>query len=89
MESVEAIGRLRDAAFQIDEIVCLVEATDQCMEVIQRIRLVQNGLRQVHDGLLESHLEHCLEFALRHEACSETVLDGIRDVFCCMHRSRW
>lgn len=88
MDSIEAIGRLRDAAFQIDEIVCLVEATDQCMEVIQRIRLVQNGLRQVHDGLLKGHLIHCLDAVLQEDR-SETVLDGIRDVFCCMNKSRW
>ena len=87
MDSVEAIGRLGEAVFQLGEIVCLVEETDWYIEAIQRIRMVQTELWQVHDGLLESHLEHCLELASQHETCSETTLEGIRDVFYCINRS--
>lgn len=89
MDRIEAIGLLRATQLQIDEVVSLVKETDQCMEALRRIHSVQTRLRQVHDGLLASHLEHCLARAQCHEDRLEPALDGIRDVFCCMYRAGW
>ena len=87
MDSAEAIGRLRAASFQLHEIVCLIEETDRCVEALRRLHQVQTGLRQVHDGLLESHLAGCLEALGQSEDRGEAALDGIGEVFCWMNRA--
>jgi DNA-binding FrmR family transcriptional regulator len=89
MDSFEAIALLRAAVVQLDEIVRLVENDGPCIETIQRIRMVQTGLCRVHDGLLASHLERCLDAALQDESCAETTMDETRDVLCCRNDSRW
>lgn len=89
MEKAEAISRLRTIRLRIDEIACLVAETDADLGAIQRIRTVQADLRQVHDGLLDSYLEHCFEADLRYEDRSAKALEGVWDAFRCMNRSRW
>jgi DNA-binding FrmR family transcriptional regulator len=88
-DKAETIGLLRAIALEIDEIASLGEGTDPCIDVIRRIHMIQTRLRQVHDELLENHLEHCLAAARDHEECAQSALDGVRDAFCSMNRSGW
>lgn len=86
MDRIDVISLLRDTVFQLNEIIDLVEETDEYIEVILRIRTVQTGLREVQGSLLENHLNYCLAIVRQHNYYHRSTLDEILDVFCYMNR---
>jgi len=61
----ECLSRLRRVEGQVRGIARMVEDERYCIDVITQIQAVRAAIRKVEDKLLEDHVGHCVEGAIR------------------------
>ena len=76
----ELIHRLKRIEGQVRGIQRMVDEGRYCVEIMTQIEAAAAALARVQDGVLESHLQHCVADALeggdvaaRHEKVDEVV----------------
>jgi DNA-binding FrmR family transcriptional regulator len=61
----DQLERLNKIEGQIKGIRRMIEERRYCMDILPQIRAVHGGLRQVELGVLETHVNHCVQEALQ------------------------
>ena len=56
--------RLKKVEGQVRGIQVMIEERRYCMELLSQIRAVTGALRKIESGILESHLQHCVNDAI-------------------------
>ena len=56
--------RLKKVEGQIRGIQTMIEERRYCMDLLSQIRAVTGALRKIESGILESHLQHCVNDAI-------------------------
>ena len=52
--------RLKKVEGQVRGIQTMIEERRYCMELLSQIRAISGALRKIESGILESHLQHCV-----------------------------
>ena len=58
------ISRLRKIEGQVRGLQKMIDDRRYCMDIVSQIRAVSGALKQVELGILETHLQHCVQDAL-------------------------
>jgi DNA-binding FrmR family transcriptional regulator len=61
----EQLGRLAKIEGQIKGIRRMIEERRYCMDILPQIKAVHGALRQVELGVLETHVNHCVQEAVQ------------------------
>jgi len=61
----DQLGRLSKIEGQIKGIRRMIEERRYCMDILPQIRAVMGALRQVEMGVLETHVNHCVQDAVQ------------------------
>ena len=56
--------RLKKIEGQVRGIQNMIEEQRYCMDILSQIRAVTGALRKIESGILESHLQHCVNDAI-------------------------
>ena len=56
--------RLKKVEGQVRGIQTMIEERRYCMDLLSQIRAVTGAMRKIESGILESHLQHCVNDAL-------------------------
>ena len=56
--------RLKKVEGQVRGIQTMIEEQRYCMDILSQIRAVTGALRKIESGILESHLQHCVNDAI-------------------------
>ena len=56
--------RLKKVEGQVRGIQAMIEERRYCMDLLSQIRAVTGALRKIESGILESHLQHCVNDAI-------------------------
>lgn len=75
----DQLERLSKIEGQIKGIRRMIEERRYCMDILPQIRAVHGGLRQVEMGVLETHVNHCVQEALQSRDAA-TVKEKIDEV---------
>jgi DNA-binding FrmR family transcriptional regulator len=59
------LKRLRRVAGQVNGIAAMVENDRYCIDVVTQISAVRAALRRIEEDVLEDHVGHCVEAAIR------------------------
>lgn len=54
------LGRLRRIHGQLAGIIRMIEDERYCVDVLTQTRAVRAAIKKVEQGVLESHIDHCL-----------------------------
>ncbi len=54
------LGRLRRIHGQLAGIIRMIEDERYCVDVLTQTRAVRAAIKKVEQGILESHIDHCL-----------------------------
>ena len=65
------ISRLRKIEGQVRGLQKMIDDRRYCMDIVYQIRAVSSALKQVELGILETHLQHCVQDALNSKDSSE------------------
>ena len=57
--------RLRKDEGQVRGIQNMIEERRYCMDLLSQIKAVTGALRKIESGILESHLQHCVNDAIK------------------------
>jgi len=78
----DQLERLSKIEGQIKGIRRMIEERRYCMDILPQIRAVHGGLRQVELGVLETHVNHCVQEALqsRDAASVQEKIDEVMKV---------
>ena len=60
----KCLQRLSRIEGQVRGIARMVEENRYCIDIVTQIAAVQAALRKVENGLLENHVNHCVEHAI-------------------------
>ncbi len=60
----KCLQRLSRIEGQVRGIARMVEESRYCIDIVTQIAAVQAALRKVENGLLENHVNHCVEHAI-------------------------
>ncbi|MGH8378792.1 MAG: metal-sensitive transcriptional regulator [Gammaproteobacteria bacterium] len=76
------LPRLKRIHGQIAGLVRMVEEQRYCADILTQIRAVQAALRGVEQGILKSHIEHCVAGAIESgdHAERQTKLTELYDI---------
>ena len=66
--------RLKKVEGQVRGIQAMIEERRYCMDLLSQIRAVTGALRKIESGILESHLQHCVNDAITSKTVSYTHL---------------
>ena len=58
------VNRLRKIEGQVRGLQKMIEERRYCMDIVSQLRAVQGALKKVELGILESHLQYCVQDAL-------------------------
>ena len=58
------VNRLRKIEGQVRGLQKMIEERRYCMDIVSQLRAVQGALKKVELGILETHLQHCVQDAL-------------------------
>ena len=58
------VNRLRKIEGQVRGLQKMIEERRYCMDIVSQLRAVQGALKKVEFGILETHLQHCVQDAL-------------------------
>ena len=58
------VNRLRKIEGQVRGLQKMIEEQRYCMDIVSQLRAVQGALKKVELGILETHLQHCVQDAL-------------------------
>ena len=56
--------RLKKVEGQVRGIQTMIEEQRYCMDILSQIRAVTGALSKIESGILESHLQHCVNEAI-------------------------
>ncbi len=59
------LSRLRRIEGQVRGIARMVEGSRYCVDVVTQVQAVRAALRRVEDEVLQDHVAHCVEHAIR------------------------
>ena len=65
------ISRLRKIEGQVRGLQKMIDDRRYCMDIVSQIRAVSGALKQVELVILETHLQHCVQDALKSKDSSE------------------
>jgi len=57
--------RLKKVEGQVRGIQNMIEERRYCMDLLSQIKAVTGALRKIESGILESHLQHCVNDAIK------------------------
>ncbi|MGD0677281.1 MAG: metal-sensitive transcriptional regulator [Polyangiaceae bacterium] len=79
----KVLARLRSVEGHVRSIVEMVQNDAYCIDVLQQTSAVRSAVAKVEAILLERHLDHCVQRAMRADDTSERerVLRELLDVF--------
>ena len=71
----EIIKRLKRAEGHLRTVVTMLEAGRACLEVAQQLQAVERALASAKKTLVQDHIDHCLEHAVREgsRSADETI----------------
>ncbi len=77
------VARLKSIEGHVRSIVDMVERDTYCIDVLQQTRAVTSAVTKVEALLLERHLQHCVQTAVRSDDKKERerVLRELAEVF--------
>ena len=55
------VNRLRKIEGQVRGLQKMIEERRYCMDIVSQLRAVQGALKKVELGILETHLQHCVQ----------------------------
>ena len=58
------VNRLRKIEGQVRGLQKMIEERRYCMDIVSQLRAVHGALKKVELGILETHLQHCVQDAL-------------------------
>jgi len=56
--------RLKKVEGQVRGIQTMIQERRYCMDLLSQIRAVTGAMRKIESGILESHLQHCVNDAI-------------------------
>ena len=65
------LSRLRKIEGQVRGLQKMIDNRRYCMDIVSQIRAVSGALKQVELGILETHLQNCIQYALNSKDSSE------------------
>ncbi|MBU6421530.1 MAG: metal-sensitive transcriptional regulator [Gammaproteobacteria bacterium] len=76
------LPRLKRIQGQAAGLVRMVEEERYCADILTQIRAVQAALRSVEQGVLKTHIEHCVAGAIESgdARARQTKLDELYDI---------
>ena len=71
----EILKRLKRAEGHLRTVVTMLEAGRSCLEVAQQLQAVERALASAKKTLVQDHIDHCLEHAVREgsRSADETI----------------
>ena len=63
--------RLKKVEGQVRGIQTMIKERRYCMDLLSQIRAVTGAMRKIESGILESHLEHCVNDAISSKSSKE------------------
>ena len=75
--------RLKKVEGQVRVIQKMIEERRYCMDLLSQIRAVTGALRKIESGILESHLQHCVNDAItsKNKKSAELKIKEITQLF--------
>ena len=61
----DQLPRLKKVEGQVRGIQNMIEERRYCMEILSQIKAVKGALRKIESGILECHLQHCVNDAIK------------------------
>jgi len=75
------IKRLKRAAGHLQNVVGMLEAERECLDVVQQLHAVERAIAAAKKALIHEHLDHCLDHAVDHSTPNvRTALAEFRDI---------
>ncbi len=63
-EHADVLRRLRRASGHLQNVVSMIEAGRECVDIAQQMQAVIRALESAKTVLIQDHIEHCLESAM-------------------------
>ena len=63
--------RLKKVEGQVRGIQTMIQERRYCMDLLSQIRAVTGAMRKIESGILESHLQHCVNDAISSKSKKE------------------
>lgn len=60
----DQLQRLNRARGQLDGIARMINEGRYCVDILTQLRAARSALRAVEDGVLRTHVQHCIQDAL-------------------------
>lgn len=78
----DQLSRLNRARGQIDGVVNMINEGRYCVDILTQLRAARSALRAVEDGVLRTHVQHCIqdELARGHTDRPNERIDELIDV---------
>lgn len=57
----DQLRRLNRARGQIEGVVKMIEEGRYCIDILTQLRAARSALRAVEDGVLKTHVQHCIQ----------------------------
>lgn len=67
----EQLRRLNRARGQLDGVVKMINEERYCVDILTQLRAARSALRAVEDGVLRTHVQHCIQDELAKGRTSE------------------
>ena len=73
----EIVKRLRRAEGHLKGVIAMLEEGRGCLDVAQQLQAVESALNSAKKTLIQDHIDHCLEAAVR--SGSTSLDDTVRE----------
>ena len=67
--------RLKKVEGQVRGIQTMIQERRYCMDLLSQIRAVTGAMRKIESGILESHLQHCVNDAISSKSKKEAEVN--------------
>jgi DNA-binding FrmR family transcriptional regulator len=57
----DQLARLNRARGQLDAVTRMIDEGRYCIDILTQLRAARSALRAVEDGVLRTHLRHCIQ----------------------------
>lgn len=61
----DQLRRLNRVRGQLDGIAKMIDEQRYCVDILTQLRAARSALRAVEDGILRTHVQHCIQDELR------------------------
>lgn len=78
----DQLQRLKRARGQLDGVIRMIDEGRYCVDILTQLRAARSALRAVEDGVLRTHVQHCIqgELAKGHTDRPNERIDELIDV---------